>query len=398
MKNEETVIVSGVTKKYRIGQSNYKTLREDIMSVFKRGISRDNSFFALDDISFTVGKGDSLGIIGHNGAGKSTMLKILAGVTNPTSGTVVMNGKIGALIELSAGFHPELTGRENIYLYGSIIGLKNEYINRKFDEIVEFSGLSRFIDTPIKRYSSGMFARLGFSVTAHLDPDILIIDEVLSVGDFNFQEKCINKMLEFKNKGVTIIFVSHNLESVKKLCRKTLLLDNGKALANDVTDKVIDEYYKLNSMKMKGRDEDEHLRIADIKLFNSRGESGFSFNSGEKLFFDMRFEVLRELSEAAFSLFVRLNDGVIVFDVGSAKLNKTKYDFKKGKMVNITGELKLNLLKGLYYLGLNIYGRKDDGTIGFVEYLNKLTSFRVKEELSEQGIANLEPIYRISVK
>ncbi|HDK41048.1 MAG TPA: ABC transporter ATP-binding protein, partial [Nitrospirae bacterium] len=203
--SDVTIKLENVSKRYRLGQSGYSSLREDIVNIFRKRGSGPGPFWALRDVSFEVKKGEAVGIIGYNGAGKSTILKLLANVTEPSSGSVLTNGKIGALIELSAGFHPELTGRENIYLYGSIIGMKRSYIKQRYSEILEFSGLKKFIDTPIKRYSSGMLARLGFSVSSHLDPDILLVDEVLSVGDYMFQNKCLKKMMEFRDTDRTIV-------------------------------------------------------------------------------------------------------------------------------------------------------------------------------------------------
>ena len=206
--------------------------------------SGKDDFWALSDVSFSVQRGDALGIIGHNGAGKSTLLKILTRLLRPTLGSYVTKGRIGALIEVTAGFHPDLTGRENIFLNGSIIGMKKADIARRFNAIVEFSGVGDFIDTPVKRYSSGMNARLGFSVAAHLEPEILIVDEVLSVGDYTFQGKCIRWMQNLLKSGTTVIFVSHNMDSVLSLCNSALLLDRGSVLAQGELKKVVGEYYK----------------------------------------------------------------------------------------------------------------------------------------------------------
>ena len=391
MKNEKAIMVNNISKKYRLGQTGYRTLREDIIGLFKRSDRPNNQFWALNDVSFELKKGESLGIIGANGAGKSTMLKILAGVTNPSGGEVKITGKIGAMIELTAGFHSELTGRENIYLYGSIIGLKNEQIKKRFDEIVEFSGLARFLDTPIKKYSSGMYARLGFSVTAHLDPDILLIDEVLSVGDFTFQNKCINKMNEYKNSNVSIIFISHNMDSVRKLCDRTILLDKGRILKDKDTNSVIDEYYRINSEQMKNQGNSGRMvEIIESKLLNMDKEEGISFRAGDKAIFKIRMAARKTISDAAFSVFIRKNDGLVVFDVSSGRLNNQKYLVGENQILELCFEMKINLLKGLYHLGYNLLGSVENGPLGFVEYKNNAHSFLVKEDLSEQGIAYLD--------
>lgn len=203
---------------------------------------RGETILALDDVSFTVHQGEALGIIGKNGAGKSTLLKILSRVTAPTSGVVKVKGRIGSLLEVGTGFHPELTGRENIYLNGAILGMKKAEVTRKFDEIVDFSGVEKFIDTPVKRYSSGMYVRLAFAVAAHLDPEILIVDEVLAVGDAEFQKKCLGKMGDVTGEGRTVVFVSHNMEAVKTLCPSVMLINEGHIQLSGDSNSVISKY------------------------------------------------------------------------------------------------------------------------------------------------------------
>ena len=244
--------VKGVSKRYRKGQAGYRTLREDIYDLSSKlirlGKGDDSGFmWALRDVSFEVSKGERVGIIGRNGSGKTTMLRLLAGITKPTQGTISLQGRMGVLIELMAGFHPELTGRENVYLNGAIMGLSRKDIQGKFDEIVSFAELEEFIDTPIKRYSSGMHVRLGFAVAAHLEPDILLVDEVLAVGDAAFQKKCLGKMGEVTHEGRTVLFVSHNMLAVQGLCTRTIWLQDGKLVADDQTDRVISKYLDTGS-------------------------------------------------------------------------------------------------------------------------------------------------------
>src|SRR5438876_7247429 len=224
----------GVFKKFVRGEL-HSSLRDLIPALTKRLMRHEKpqrltqrEFWALQDVSFGVRRGEAFGIIGANGAGKSTILKLLTGIMRPTKGSIHVGGRVSALIEVSAGFHQDLTGRENIYLNATILGMTKQEIKRRFDAIVDFSGLEEFIDTPVKRYSSGMFARLGFAVAAHVDPDVLIVDEVLSVGDFVFQRKCLEKMNAVLQSGATIIFVSHDLRAVAELCSRTLLLDRGR--------------------------------------------------------------------------------------------------------------------------------------------------------------------------
>jgi lipopolysaccharide transport system ATP-binding protein len=229
--------VQNLSKKYRLHHEaqRYRSLREEIMSAV-RGISirrkktsssSDEDFWALKDVNFEVNQGDRLGIIGRNGAGKSTLLKILSRITEPTEGRVEIAGRVSSLLEVGTGFHPELTGRENIFLNGAILGMRVEEVRRKFDQIVDFAEVERFLDTPVKRYSSGMYVRLAFAVAAHLEPDLLIIDEVLAVGDANFQKRCIHKMEDSSREGRTIIFVSHNMSAIETFCNRVIYLDSG---------------------------------------------------------------------------------------------------------------------------------------------------------------------------
>lgn len=249
------ITVQEVSKKYFIGKKQkYVTLRDSIENVFKFSASKifgggslitkeDTVFWALHDVSFDVNQGETLGVIGANGAGKSTILKILSRITYPTTGQVKLRGRIASLLEVGTGFHQELTGRENIYLNGAILGMKRSEIKRKFDEIVAFSGVEKFIDTPVKHFSSGMYVRLAFSIAAHLDSDLLLIDEVLSVGDAEFQKKSLSKMEKITKEGRTIIFVSHNTEAIQRLCNRVILFDGGRiALDSTDTSTVVSRY------------------------------------------------------------------------------------------------------------------------------------------------------------
>src|SRR5581483_6289977 len=242
--------VEGLSKSYRIGEREpYKALRDVITDAFAGRASRRrrktapaNRILALDDVSFEVREGEVLGLIGRNGAGKSTLLKVLSRITEPTQGQVTLRGRVGSLLEVGTGFHPELTGRENIFLNGTILGMRRAEIVRRFDEIVEFAGVARFLDTPVKRYSSGMQVRLAFAVAAHLEPEILLVDEVLAVGDAEFQEKCLGKMRDVTRDGRTVVFVSHNLAAVRSLCSRALLLDQGRLVFDGRTGDAVERY------------------------------------------------------------------------------------------------------------------------------------------------------------
>ena len=275
--------VENLSKRYRIGlkEETKDTFVGAMGSILKSPLSNlkrlkkltqfsndnqdhDDIIWALKDVSFEVKRGEVIGIIGANGAGKSTLLKILAQITHPTSGRVELNGRVASLLEVGTGFHPELTGRENIYLNGTILGMTKKEIDRKLDEIIDFSGVEKFIDTPVKRYSSGMRVRLAFSVAAHLDPEILLIDEVLAVGDAEFQKKCLGKMDEVARGGRTVLFVSHNMGAIGQLCNKSILIQFGKKIAEDSSEKVINNYLSNNkSEKIDGFFES---RRSDLRL------------------------------------------------------------------------------------------------------------------------------------
>lgn len=243
--------VQHLTKKFRIGakEERYLSLRDALSRPFRKKDKEASTFLALDDINFNVYGGESIGIIGRNGAGKSTLLKILSRITPPTSGKIICRGRVASLLEVGTGFHPELSGRENVYMNGSILGMRKAEIDKHFDAIVDFSGVEKFLDTPLKRYSSGMQLRLAFSVAAFLEPEILIIDEVLAVGDAEFQKKCLNKMKDVSmNEGRTVLFVSHDMNAIKSLSKTAILLDSGKVVKNDTVGEVIPLY--LNRIQL----------------------------------------------------------------------------------------------------------------------------------------------------
>jgi ABC-type polysaccharide/polyol phosphate transport system ATPase subunit len=239
-----SIEVRDVTKLYRLGGRLRPTLREGLSLAALRGRSdrSHREFWALRGVSFTVEQGEALGLIGRNGAGKTTLLKLLARITEPTTGVARMRGRVGALLEVGTGFHPELSGRDNIYLNGGILGMKRSEIRKRFDEIVEFAGVEKFIDTPVKRYSSGMNLRLAFAVAAHVEPDIVVVDEVLAVGDANFQRKCLGKMSEFAHEGRTVVFVSHDLGAIAQMCQRAIWLDGGKIRHDGAASRSIELY------------------------------------------------------------------------------------------------------------------------------------------------------------
>jgi len=285
------VRVAGLSKKYHVGgtQKRYSRfgdqLVETIMSPFRRvgkliqgqadGVSGlDREFWALNDVSFDIEYGEIVGFIGHNGAGKSTLLKILSRITEPTKGYADIFGRVGSLLEVGTGFHPELTGRENVYLNGSILGMRKAEIARKFDEIVDFAEVEQFIDTPVKHYSSGMYVRLAFSVAAHLEPEILLVDEVLAVGDVAFQKKSLGKMEDVSQQGRTVVFVSHNMNALQRLCSRSILLNHGQLVMNDRTDKVVEQYLSTAPVEVAAP-----RRLIDLSKVKRDGTGKVRFDS-----------------------------------------------------------------------------------------------------------------------
>lgn len=244
------ITLDKVSKRYRISQLGARSIREDLTRMFSRKLSGDKEdFYALREVSFEIQQGEAVGFIGPNGSGKSTILKLLARIVYPTRGKIIVRGSVASLIEVGAGFHPELTGRENIFLYGSIMGMRQADVRAKFDRIVEFAEIERFIDTPVKRYSSGMYVRLGFAVAAHINPHILLVDEVLAVGDASFQNKCQQRIAELQRDGMTIIFVSHDMTAVERLCDRVFCLQQGGILAEGKPREIIRQYYEAMGLE-----------------------------------------------------------------------------------------------------------------------------------------------------
>ncbi len=298
-------------KSYRVRHQNlqrYKTLQEDLLALPRRlwsgvrGIqAADETFWALGDVSFEVQKGEVLGIIGRNGAGKSTLLKILSRITEPTKGRAEIYGRVGSLLEVGTGFHPELTGRENVYLNGAILGMRRGEIARRFDEIVEFAEIQRFIDTPVKRYCSGMYVRLAFAVAAHLEPEILLVDEVLAVGDASFQRKCLDKMQDVGQQGRTVFFVSHNMSAITRLCQRVILVEAGHVLQDGPSDQVVARYLGSNMGTTAQREWPDLSRapgndMVRLRAVRARTEDGAvtdSFDIRKPIGIDVEYEVLR---------------------------------------------------------------------------------------------------------
>jgi len=309
------VRVENLSKRYRIGgpQARYKTLRESLVDMAAAPARRlrrlgqpspeSETIWAMKDVSFEVKKGEVVGIIGRNGAGKTTLLKILCRITEPTDGYAEIHGRVGSLLEVGTGFHPELTGRENIYLNGAILGMKRAEIDGKFDEIVAFSEIEKFLDTPVKRYSSGMYVRLAFSVAAHLEPEILLVDEVLAVGDAAFQKKCLGKMGDVAYEGRTVLFVSHNMAAIENLCGKAMLLDAGRVILQGDVRQVIGRYLQtvlpstiegVPLVERKDRSGNGRIRLTGFHIEDAEGNRLTTARSGMDVEFVFAFECLDE--------------------------------------------------------------------------------------------------------
>jgi ABC-type polysaccharide/polyol phosphate transport system ATPase subunit len=344
-----------------------------------------NEFWALKDISFQVGKGEAFGLIGPNGAGKSTMLKLLCGVMKPTQGRMKLKGTMSALIEVGAGFHPDLTGRENIFLNGTILGMKREQIKNRLDEIIEFSGLGDFIDTPVKRYSSGMYARLGFSVAAHVDPDILIVDEVLSVGDYSFQMKCAERMQTIIHNGSTVVFVSHNLRAVSDLCKRAVLLSRGTILEEGPTNEVIGHYMDALDRESDGGDKD--VWISKVNIRKERVDD-FQYESGEKAFLEV--EIAARTASDGLSIWVSVTDDNYyrLFYTSSTMLGNSSISLEKDETRRCTFQLSVHLAPGTYHVGVLLV---QDQSGKWLDSRRQAATIHVKSDSTFGGFVNLCP-------
>lgn len=302
-----SIKVENLSKSYELGVIGTGTLYHTLWGYINKITNKKDrqkitqEFLALNNINFEINHGDVVGIVGKNGAGKSTLLKVLSRITEPTKGRITINGRVASLLEVGTGFHSELTGRENIFLNGSILGMRKAEIRSKFDEIVDFSGVEKFLDTPVKRYSSGMYVRLAFAVAAHLEPEILIIDEVLSVGDAEFQKKCIGKMSEVSKQGRTVLFVSHNMEAVNTLCKKAILLEGGQLVNQGTAREIVDLYLSKTfeqgtSIKWEkhNRPGDDAVRLNSVQLISNKGVPTQVISIKEAIGVRINYEVLKE--------------------------------------------------------------------------------------------------------
>jgi lipopolysaccharide transport system ATP-binding protein len=362
--------VESLGKCYRVAhkeeRGGYRTFREALTKsaraswkrLMKRGeSSREEAFWALKDVTFDVAAGEVIGIIGRNGAGKSTLLKVLSRITKPTTGRVVINGRVGSLLEVGTGFHPELTGRENIYLNGSILGMSRREIGRKFDEIVAFAEVEKFLDTPVKRYSSGMYVRLAFAVAAHLDPEILVVDEVLAVGDTQFQKKCLGKMGEVASGGRTVLFVSHNMAAVEGLCASALLLSGGTLVASGPAPAVIAQYLRdanrgwlIPLDERVDREGSGAVRFGSVSFASAQHECGPTLQCGQDVAFILGFQNTTGRPIDNFRVAIGINDdlGQRLLLLDTQLLGNDLHNVPPGSGIVRVSVPRLPLLPGRY--------------------------------------------------
>jgi len=366
------VSLEHVSKKFTLRHQKARSFQEAVINYFHHRNGTREEFWALKDIDLEIARGETLGIVGRNGSGKSTVLKLITRILEPTSGRVTVDGKVSALIELGAGFHPDLTGRENIYLNGSILGLSRKDMSRKLDDIVKFAELDRFIDTPVKHYSSGMYARLGFSVAISVDPDILIIDEVLSVGDESFQRKCMDKIREFKEKGITIIFVSHSLDAIKNLCDRAIWLEAGAIKGVAKASRIVDSYLvdanttglvwtaeaeSGKALKAEGgrnRWGSREVEITRVRLLDGNGRDRQWFLPKERFVVRMEYHAREVVPSPVFGIAIHGEDGTHITGPNTAT---SGYDIQRvdgdGRVDYVIEDLPL--VPGSYDLSVAVY-------------------------------------------
>lgn len=391
--------IKNVGKKYNIThqRGGYVALRDILTDILRNpfkfakrkakqiaGIDTKEEFWALRNVNLEIHKGDIVGIIGHNGAGKSTLLKILTGITPPTEGEIIMHGHVASLLEVGTGFHPELTGRENIFLNGAILGMTKKEIIKKFDEIVAFAGIEKFLDTPVKYYSSGMYVRLAFSVAAHMEPDILLLDEVLAVGDADFQKKCLGKMEEVtKGEGRTILFVSHNMEAIQKLCKKAILLEAGQVKAIGKTNDVLGIYLKNNPLSQEGamlrerkdRKGKGKMKLVSFFIENDIGEKVAHLTTGEQYTLCFGYETVDGLpaKEVSLAWAIGTDSGSPLVYASSKLTNQDATNAPAQGVIKCKISQKFPLTEGLYHIAANLSDNED-----LQDFIKNLGVFEVR--------------------
>ena len=396
--SEPAVIFDNVWKKFRRGE-RHDSLRDALTALAKRPFTRQRTvheldaqeFWALKEVSFEVQPGEAIGIIGPNGAGKSTVLKLLTKILKPTVGVARTRGRVGALIEIAAGFHPDLTGRENLYLQGAILGMTRPEVTRKLDAIIDFSGIRDFIDTPVKRYSSGMNARLGFAIASQVDPDVLLIDEVLAVGDFSFQQRCFERLHEFRASGAANVFVSHNMQAIVSLCDKAVLLRPGRSPILASVGEVAALY-----ASPEGQAVDPRIRIETVRL-TERGSFTpikTALVPGTSVTLDATIGINTALPRCRVGFEIIRNDGLVIFNGSPMVDGEPAIDLDPGMSLGVRIHFRANVLRGTYRVVLHLV---DTNKLWQPIAVSGLASFVVHETTRVAGCAEVEPSYELRI-
>lgn len=409
---ENILEIENLSKMYKLGEINTGSLSTDIQRWFSKIANKPDAYeklaeennrqtkgesayvWSLKDVNFTVKQGEVFGIIGKNGAGKSTLLKLLSKITKPTQGSIKIGGRIASLLEVGTGFHPDLSGRDNIYLNGAILGMRKQEITAKLDEIVDFSGIERYIDTPVKRYSSGMFVRLAFAVAAHLEPDILILDEVLAVGDAEFQKKCLAKMQDVsRNQGRTVLFVSHNVAAVKQLCTKAMLLENGMVKHIGSVASTLEIYQETDKDLENGirniTDPNNKGYFTSWKIIDGSSKDLHSCISGETVNFNFSFKCTVNLQMCEVYILINYDDGQVLFIANSKDNTKSYFDLNAGEY-DINFSANLPVKPGKYGVRIAFLSKNNPIDIwNSNTKLNILNNFNISGLHANEGILNI---------
>ena len=414
---ENSIVIKDLTKKFKVYFDKGQSFKERILF---RGRNRHEDRVVLDGISLTVKKGEAVGLIGHNGCGKSTLLKLMTRILYPDKGTIDVKGRVSSLIELGAGFHPDMSGRENIYTNASIFGLSKKEIDRRLDDIIAFSELEEFIDNPVRTYSSGMYMRLAFSVAINVNADVLLIDEILAVGDTNFQAKCFSKLQEIKAKGTTIVIVSHSLEQIEAFCDRTVWINDGKIVADGLPRDIHPEYLdymgqlrndqlKKEKAREEGSVEEESVeeeteekeedkkrfgngdaKITNVKILDKDGEEKTVFHVGSKITIRVAFKVKKKIEDAVFGVGIFRNDGVYCYGTNTRIDRLPKFDIEKDGVLEIEMPV-VDLLPGKYLVDLAI----QSGNWVPVDYYKEACSFETYSKREDCGIVRINQTWHL---
>ncbi len=392
---------TGVSKKFKMQQERARSFQEIFVSGFRRKNKRENVFWVLQDVDFTIEHGESVALIGPNGAGKSTVLKLMSQILFPTSGEIMIDGRLSSLLELGTGFHPDLSGRENIYLNGSMLGLSRAEIDAKYKDIVAFSEMADYIGMPVKHYSSGMYLRLAFSVAIHVDPDILLVDEALAVGDAAFQRKCLDRIDSLRQQGVTIVLVSHSFNAVRRVCQRALWLEQGRVIEDGNAGSVLKKYlwHSFSNSATENRNADRQqsgsdiIYIEDVRFLNKQGKEGDFFETGDTLTIEMRYYALERVETPVFGIGIHRSDGIHVTGPNTGFSGYDILAVEKGHGIVRYTIPELPLLEGTYYVSLSV---SDRFITQMYDYHDQMYTFRVvPSEYERYGVVSLGGVWSL---